>query len=138
MLDQQDIQILRQMMENTMRTAIEPVNQRLDSMETRMGSMETRMGSMETRMDSMETRMDSMETRMDSMESEIRGLKTLYEVDAAHRFDLLAEGQQAIQERLDRMDPERRFQEFDDDGVVLRAAVKQLARDVRDLKYKVR
>ena len=75
---------------------------------------------------------------MDSMESEIRGLKTLYEVDAAHRFDLLAEGQQAIQERLDRMDPERRFQEFDDDGVVLRAAVKQLARDVRDLKYKVR
>ena len=75
----------------------------------------------------------------EELRAEIRdGLRSeliaLMESEVTPKFNLLAEGQQAILDRLGRMEPERRFEEIDDESVVFRAAVKQLARDVRELK----
>ncbi len=70
------------------------IDERFDGLERRMDRLENRMDRLENRMDRLETRMDSIEDRVTKVEVNLEALR--------HTSELLAEGQTATNNRLDR------------------------------------
>lgn len=67
----------------------------------------------------------------ESAKVDIAGIKTRLDVEVRHRFDLLAEGQQAILEKLERLDD---MEVVDTRITALEAMVKKLNREMGKLK----
>nr|DAH64778.1 MAG TPA: hypothetical protein [Caudoviricetes sp.] len=67
----------------------------------------------------------------ESAKVDIAGIKTRLDVEVRHRFDLLAEGQQAILEKLERLDD---MEVVDTRITALEAMVKKLNREMEKLK----
>lgn len=67
----------------------------------------------------------------ESAKVDIAGIKTRLDVEVRHRFDLLAEGQQAILEKLERLDD---MEVMDTRITALEAMVKKLNREMQKLK----
>lgn len=72
-----------------------------------------------------------METRQSSMEEDLHRVKAYLELDVEKRFDAVNEGIDMI---LEKIVPEDRTEKAEDDIVVLKTAVRALARDVAELK----
>ena len=67
MLDKSDLQAIQDMIT----AAIQPVNNRLDTIETRLDTIETRLDNVENKLDTIETRLDNVENRLDTMETRL-------------------------------------------------------------------
>lgn len=79
----------------------------------------------------MQAKQDQMQAKQDKMGEDLHRVKAYLELDVEKRFDAVNEGIDAI---LERMIPEDRVERLEDDVVVLKTAVKALARDVAELK----
>ena len=79
----------------------------------------------------MKVQMNRMEARMDWMEADLQRVRLYLELDVEKRFDVINEGIDVIQENLL---PEERMEKAENDIVVLKTAVKALAREVAELK----
>ena len=89
------------------------------------------LSGMKMQMDRMEAQMDQMEARMDRMGDDLQRVRLYLELDVEKRFDAINEGIDVIQENLL---PEERMEKAENDIVVLKTAVKALAREVAELK----
>lgn len=104
---------------------------RQDRMESQMDQMLTRQDRMEVRQDRMETRLDRIEARQDQAQDDIQRIRLYLELDVEKRLEAINEGIDVIQEKLI---PEERVEKSEDDIIVLKTAVRALARDVAELK----
>ena len=98
---------------------------------TILSTMQTQMGQMQKQMDRIEERLDRIDARLDKAEDDLQRVRLYLELDVEKRFDAINVGIDVIQERLV---PEKRIKKAEDDIVVLKTAVKALARDVAELK----
>lgn len=103
----------------------------MGQMQTQMGQMQTQMGQMQTQMDRMEARQDRIEARQDQAQDDLQRVKLYLELDVEKRLAAINEGIDTIQEKLI---PEERMEKAEDDIIVLKTAVRALARDVAELK----
>ena len=125
-----DEKMLLQAIQQIVKTEIEPLNGRMDRMESHIDEMSGRIDKMEGRIDEMGGRIDEMgrridemsgridemgnridemggridriETRMDRMEMRMDRVEVLLEHDIPNHLQLLAEGHQGIVARLPR------------------------------------
>ncbi len=111
-----DEKMLLQAIQQIVKTEIEPLNGRMDRMESHIDEMSGRIDKMEGRIDEMSGRIDEMgnridemggridriETRMDRMEMRMDRVEVLLEHDIPNHLQLLAEGHQGIVARLPR------------------------------------
>ena len=102
-----------------------------EQMQTQMGQMQTQMGQMLTRQDRLEARQDRTEERLRHAQEDIQRVRLYLELDVETRFKGINEGIDMI---LERLVPEERIVKAEDDIVVLKTAVRALARDVAELK----
>lgn len=114
-----------------MQTQQEQMLTRQDRMESQLGQMLTRQDRMETRLDRMETRLDRIDARQDKVEDDLQRVRLYLELDVEKRLEAINEGIDVIQEKLM---PEERIEKSEGDIVVLKTAVRALARDVAELK----
>lgn len=111
-----DEKMLLQAIQQIVKTEIEPLNGRMDRMESHIDEMSGRIDKMEGRIDEMSGRIDEMgnridemggridriETRMDRMEMRMDRVEVLLEHDIPNHLQLLAEGHQGIVAHLPR------------------------------------
>ena len=123
---------------STMQTQIGQMQTQMGQMQSQMGQMQSQMDQMLTRQDRMEVRQDRMETRLDRIEArqdqaqdDIQRIRLYLELDVEKRLEAINEGIDVIQEKLI---PEERVEKSEDDIIVLKTAVRALARDVAELK----
>ena len=119
MLDERDLQAIAQLLEARMDAKLEPVRQGVDSVEPRLtGQRQELLREMETRMDE---KIRASESRM----------MAYFEAAVMPKFDLLADGIQALQEKM----PSReRFEEVEDRLDALEAAVRLHSKEIAGLK----
>lgn len=84
-------------------------------------------------MKGMESRIDQKleKQRQDTLDESTRHMKLLLDTEVTPRFNLLAEGQQAILEKLERLDD---MEVMDTRITALEAMVKKLSREMEKLK----
>ena len=114
-----------------MQTQMGQMLTRQDRMEEQLGQVQTQMGQMLTRQDRMEGRQDRTEERMRQAQQDLQRVRLYLELDVEKRFKVINEGIDTI---LETLVPEKRMEKAEDDIVVLKVAVKALARDVAELK----
>ena len=119
MLDERDLQAIAQLLDARMDAKLEPVRQGVDSVEPRLtGQRQELLREMETRMDE---KLRASESRM----------MAYFEAAVMPKFDLLADGIQALQEKM----PSReRFEEVEDRLDALEAAVRLHSKEIAGLK----
>ena len=119
MLDERDLQAIAQLLDARMDAKLEPVRQGVDSVEPRLtGQRQELLREMETRMDE---KIRASESRM----------MAYFEAAVMPKFDLLADGIQALQEKM----PSReRFEEVEDRLDALEAAVRPHSKEIAGLK----
>lgn len=119
MLDERDLQAIAQLLDARMDAKLEPVRQGVDSVEPRLtGQRQELLREMETRMDE---KIRASESRM----------MAYFEAAVMPKFDLLADGIQALQEKM----PSReRFEEVEDRLDALEAAVRLHSKEIAGLK----
>ncbi|MCD8004683.1 MAG: hypothetical protein LUE91_03390 [Oscillospiraceae bacterium] len=86
---------------------------------------------MNEHLNKVDSRLDKMDGRMDRMESDISGIKVRLDVEVRNQFALLAENQQIMMEKLERLDD---MEVMDTRITALEAMVKKLNRDVEKLR----
>ena len=111
MLDKQDIQIIKELIE----ASEERTQAKMDAMETRLQS----------NMDAMEAR---LQTKIDDVDSRWQAYA---EGSIVPNFQLLAEGHQTL---LETLAPKSRVDNLEDDVIFLKSIVKSLMQEVSDLK----
>ena len=119
MLDERDLQAIAQLLDARMDAKLEPVRQGVDSVEPRLtGQRQELLREMETRMDE---KIRASESRM----------MAYFEAAVMPKFDLLADGIQALQEKM----PSReRFEEVEDRLDALEAAVRLHSKEIKKKK----
>ena len=119
MLDERDLQAIAQLLDARMDAKLEPVRQGVDSVEPRLtGQRQELLREMEPRMDE---KIRASESRM----------MAYFEAAVMPKFDLLADGIQALQEKM----PSReRFEEVEDRLDALEAAVRLHSKEIAGLK----
>ena len=119
MLDERDLQAIAQLLDARMDAKLEPVRQGVDSVEPRLtGQRQELLREMETRMDE---KIRASESRM----------MAYFKAAVMPKFDLLADGIQALQEKM----PSReRFEEVEDRLDALEAAVRLHSKEIAGLK----
>lgn len=103
----------------------------LEKLDQRMDSIDQRMDSMDQRMDSMDQRQTRTEELLEQMQSDVSGIKVRLDVEVRDRFNLLAENQQIMLEKLERLDD---MEVMDTRITALEAMVKKLNREMEKLK----
>ena len=83
---------------------------------------------MDERMDQMDGRFDCLEQRVDDMS---RSIGVLMDAQFTPRFNLLAENQQII---LDKMIPVSRVEALEDEVKFLKVVIRQMNEDIQQLK----
>lgn len=109
----------------------EKILEMLTKMQAQLDRMETRQDRVDTRLDRVDTRLDRIEARQDQVQDDLQRVKLYLELDVEKRLAAINEGIDTIQERLI---PEERMEKAEDDIIVLKTAVRALARDVAELK----
>lgn len=141
MLEKQDLQAIAELMKQQKTEIIGEMDNKLNSLEERIDG---KLNSLEERMDgklnSLEERMDnklnSLEERMDGkllqQKTEIiNEVKVLIENEVTPKFNLLAEGQQAI---LEQLAPKSRLENLEDEVNLLKIVIKQMNEEINALK----
>ena len=103
----------------------------LEKLDQRMDSIDQRMDSIDQRMDSMDQRQTRTEELLEQMQSDVSGIKVRLDVEFRERFNLLAENQQIMLEKLERLDD---MEVMDTRITALEAMVKKLNREMEKLK----
>ena len=103
-------------------------DERLDRMDARFDQMDARFDRMDERMDQMDGRFDCLEQRVDDMS---RSIGVLMDAQFTPRFNLLAENQQII---LDKMIPVSRVEALEDEVKFLKVVIRQMNEDIQQLK----
>ena len=75
--------------------------------------------------------LEKHEEMLEKLQMDVSGIKVRLDVEVRSQFNLLAEGQQIIQETVV---PKDRVDELEADVVVLKTAVKMLSQEVAELK----
>ena len=79
----------------------------------------------------MQAQQEQMQAQQERMREEIHRVKLYLELDVEKRFDVINEGIDVIQQKLM---PEERMEQAENDIIVLKTAVRALTRDVAELK----
>lgn len=133
MLEKKDLEAIDEMIQKRIGESEARTNARFEAVDKRFEAMDKRFEDMEARMDK---RFEDFEARMDKrfeeMEQRInKNVLIMMETEFSRRFDLLAENQQMILEKL--VSPAR-VEKVEEDVQVLKTAVRHLSGEVRELK----
>ena len=126
MLEPKDLEAIDEMIQKRIGESETRTNQRFEDMQAQM---DRRFEAMDQRFEAMEARMDQ---RFEEMWQQInQNVLIMMETEFSRRFDLLAENQQMILEKL--VSPAR-VEKVEEDVQVLKTAVRHLDGEVRELK----
>lgn len=89
------------------------------------------LGQMQEDISGMKGDISALKSGQAQTKEDLHRVKAYLELDVEKRFDAVNEGIDAI---LEKLVPEDRVERLEDDVVVLKTAVKALARDVAELK----
>ena len=120
MLDERDLLAIKKL--------FDPVHERLDRMDERFDKVDERLDKVEEHNRKTDEHFDRLELRVDEISKNI-GL--LMDQEFAPRFNLLAENQQLI---LDRMVPVSRVEALEDEVKFLKVVIRQMNEDIQELK----
>lgn len=116
----------------------EAIDKRLDTMDKRLDTMDARFDAMDNRLDAMDMRFDAMDNRLGEMKGDIwQSVSVMMDAKFDKLFHLLAENQQILQEKMDRILGEKlpeRVEKTEGDVQVLKVAVRHLNQDVEELR----
>ncbi len=132
MLEKQDLEAIDELIRTRIEESEARTNKRFEAVDQRLEEMQAQM----------DKRFEDMETRMDKRFEEMRGdiwkdVSVLMDAKFEKYFNLLAENQQVLQEKMDRLLGERlpeRVEKTEGDVQVLKVAVRHLNEDVGELK----
>ena len=156
MLDKQDLQAIKELIDTSVTASEERTQAKLDAMDARMDTMDKRLDdmdkrfddmdkrfdatdkrldAMDARMDAMDKRFDAIDKRFDSVDAEFENMKNylrvFFETEVMPKFQLLADGHQNL---LDTLAPKARVDALEDDVIFLKSIVKSLMQQVSELK----
>lgn len=116
----------------------EAVDKRFESIDNRFEAIDKRLDTMDKRLDTMDARFDAMDNRLDEMKGDIwQSVSVMMDAKFDKLFHLLAENQQILQEKMDRILGEKlpeRVEKTEGDVQVLKVAVRHLNQDVEELR----
>ncbi len=75
MVEQKDLDMMRQMMQQVVREEISPLAERMGRLESKVDRLESKVNSLESKVDSLESKVNSLEAKMDSLESKVDSLE---------------------------------------------------------------
>lgn len=156
MLEQKDLQAIDEMIQKRIGESEERTNQRFEEMQAQMDrrfeavdkrfeAVDNRLDAMDKRFDAMDKRLDAMDMRFDAMDKHLDEMKgdiwqnvsVMMDAKFDKLFHLLAENQQILQEKMDRILGEKlpeRVEKTEGDVQVLKVAVRHLNQDVEELR----
>ena len=142
MLEQKDLQAIDEMIQKRIGESEERTNQRFEEMQAQMDrrfeAVDKRFEAVDNRLDAMDKRFDAMDNRLDEMKGDIwQSVSVLMDAKFDKLFHLLAENQQILQEKMDRILGEKlpeRVEKTEGDVQVLKVAVRHLNQDVEELR----
>ena len=156
MLEQKDLQAIDEIIQKRIGESDERTNQRFEEMQAqmdrrfeavdnrfeaivkRLDTMDARFDAMDNRLDAMDMRFDAMDNRLDEMKGDIwQSVSVMMDAKFDKLFHLLAENQQILQEKMDRILGEKlpeRVEKTEGDVQVLKVAVRHLNQDVEELR----
>ena len=125
-------------MQAQMDRRFEAVDNRFEAIDKRLDTMDARFDAMDNRLDAMDMRFDAMDNRWDEMKGDIwQSVSVMMDAKFDKLFHLLAENQQILQEKMDRILGEKlpeRVEKTEGDVQVLKVAVRHLNQDVEELR----
>ena len=91
-------------MQAQMDRRFEAVDNRFEAIDKRLDTMDARFDAMDNRLDAMDMRFDAMDNRLDEMKGDIwQSVSVMMDAKFDKLFHLLAENQQILQEKMDRI-----------------------------------
>ena len=116
----------------------EAIDNRFEAIDNRLDAMDKRFDAIDNRLDAMDMRFDAMDNRLDEMKGDIwQSVSVMMDAKFDKLFHLLAENQQILQEKMDRILGEKlpeRVEKTEGDVQVLKVAVRHLNQDVEELR----
>ena len=116
----------------------EAIDNRFEAIDNRLDAMDKRFDAIDNRLDTMDKRFDAMDNRLDEMKGDIwQSVSVMMDAKFDKLFHLLAENQQILQEKMDRILGEKlpeRVEKTEGDVQVLKVAVRHLNQDVEELR----
>lgn len=116
----------------------EAIDNRFEAIDNRLDAIDKRLDTMDKRLDTMDARFDAMDNRLDEMKGDIwQSVSVMMDAKFDKLFHLLAENQQILQEKMDRILGEKlpeRVEKTEGDVQVLKVAVRHLNQDVEELR----
>ncbi len=116
----------------------ESIDNRFEAIDNRLDAMDKRFDAIDNRLDTMDKRFDAMDNRLDEMKGDIwQSVSVMMDAKFDKLFHLLAENQQILQEKMDRILGEKlpeRVEKTEGDVQVLKVAVRHLNQDVEELR----
>lgn len=142
MLEQKDLQAIDEIIQKRIGESEERTNQRFEEMQAQMDrrfeAVDNRFEAIDKRLDTMDARFDAMDNRLDEMKGDIwQSVSVMMDAKFDKLFHLLAENQQILQEKMDRILGEKlpeRVEKTEGDVQVLKVAVRHLNQDVEELR----
>lgn len=149
MLEQKDLQAIDEIIQKRIGESEERTNQRFEEMQAQMDrrfeavdkrfeAVDNRLDAMDSRLDAMDMRFDAMDKHLDEMKGDIwQNVSVMMDAKFDKLFHLLAENQQILQEKMDRILGEKlpeRVEKTEGDVQVLKVAVRHLNQDVEELR----
>ena len=135
MLEKQDLEAIDELIRTRIEESEARTNKRFEAVDQRFEAMDKRFEAVDKRFEDLETRMDK---RFEEMRGDIwKDVSVLMDAKFEKYFNLLAENQQGLQEKMDRLLGERlpeRVEKTEGDVQVLKVAVRHLNEDVGELK----
>lgn len=126
MLEPKDLEAIDEMIQKRIGESETRTNQRFEDMQAQM---DRRFEAMDRHFEALEARMDQ---RFEEMWQQIsQNVRIMMETEVSRRFDLLAENQQML---LEKMVSPARVEKVEEDVQVLKTAVRHLNGEVRELK----
>lgn len=96
--------------------------------------MNKRFDGIDSRLDGIDGRLDKVDSRLDKVEAAVAEVRVLVDVDIDYKLKALAEGQEAILNKLKGKTPIERTEELEQKQAVISYVVKNLVGDVEHLK----
>ena len=149
MLEQKDLQAIDEIIQKRIGESEARTNQRFEEMQAQMDrrfeavdnrfeAIDNRFEAIDNRLDAMDKRFDAIDNRLDEMKGDIwQSVSVMMDAKFDKLFHLLAENQQILQEKMDRILGEKlpeRVEKTEGDVQVLKVAVRHLNQDVEELR----
>ena len=96
--------------------------------------MQTDISTLKSGQQEIRTDITGIKDRLDRVEDRAQRTAVLLETEVDRKLDLLYDGHDAIMERLDKLASRGRVEELENDGVLLKAAIKLMRLEIEKLK----